>query len=621
MEEQFFIPKKQFHRNSLEIDSQLDSPLKNPSFSLSEILQLCLLFIGSFTLCLLLGCFIGGFANVWDSIFLFFKAIALGTGWGLFVLISAFIVSSLVLIWASKTRLFANNHSVLEKTPLENINNPSSVNVDLPLSKQTSEISNCALPASNSSLSNVKHTVMQWQTPSPFVSTFFANPNKMTNQDIFKNIAHYLNYGGLYNLMQTCKHFWNVPEIRAILKQKPRMQIIAGKDTSFLLTYNGKLYGCGCNNCVQLGLGPDARDRTTFTPITIPDLKNGVQIQQVAAGVANTLVLLTNGQLYGCGANDYGQLGLGDAQNHITFTSIIISGLKESAQIQQVVAGWNHTFVLLTNGQLYGCGDNYDGQLGLGDYQDRVTFTPIIIPNLEEGVKIQQVVAGSSHTLVLLTNGQLYGCGGNFDGELGLGDKEERTTFTLITIPNLEKGVKIQQVVTESSHTLVLLTNGQLYGCGDNDSGQLGLGDSQKRTTFTQIIIPALKDNVRIQQVVTGWDYTLVLLTNGQLYGCGANGNGQLGLGNSKNCTIFTQIIIPELKDDVGIQQVVTGSAHTLVLLTNEQLYGCGDNSSSQLGLGDRKDRTTFTLIKQTATQDLISQKETTAFPVACTIQ
>jgi curved DNA-binding protein CbpA len=76
------------------------------SISTSEILKLALLFIGLTIGCILLGFFIGGFANAWDGINLFLQAIKLGTSWGVGVLCASFVASLVVTLIAGKTRFF-----------------------------------------------------------------------------------------------------------------------------------------------------------------------------------------------------------------------------------------------------------------------------------------------------------------------------------------------------------------------------------------------------------------------------------------------------------------------------------------------------------------------------------
>ena len=87
----------------------------------------------------------------------------------------------------------------------------------------------------------------------------------------------------------------------------------------------------------------------------------------------HSLILKNDGTLWGCGQNAYGQLGLGDATNRKTFTETTTN----VDDVKSIYCGRNHTFMLKNDGTLWGCGSNTYGQLGLGDKTNRTTFTEI----------------------------------------------------------------------------------------------------------------------------------------------------------------------------------------------------------------------------------------------------
>ena len=89
----------------------------------------------------------------------------------------------------------------------------------------------------------------------------------------------------------------------------------------------------------------------------------------------------------------------------------------------------NHSLILKNDGTLWSTGNNYNGQLGLGDGADRTTFTEITT-NVDD---IKSVYCGYDHTLILKNDGTLWSTGYNGDGQLGLGDNTNRTTFTQVT--------------------------------------------------------------------------------------------------------------------------------------------------------------------------------------------
>ena len=136
-----------------------------------------------------------------------------------------------------------------------------------------------------------------------------------------------------------------------------------------------------------------------------------------------------------------------------------------------------HSLILENDGTLWGCGQNNYGQLGLGDNNNRNIFTQVTTND------VKSVYCGDSHTFILENDGTLWGCGRNNEGQLGLGDTANRNTFTQITT----NANDIKEIYCGFYHTLILKNDNTLWGCGHNEYGQLGLGDTTNRTTFTQV--------------------------------------------------------------------------------------------------------------------------------------
>ena len=343
-------------------------------------------------------------------------------------------------------------------------------------------------------------------------------------------------------------------------------------DHSLILKNDGTLWGCGDNRYGQLGLG-DTTNRITFTQITT----NTDNVKEIYCGWRNTFILKNDGTLWGCGWNEYGQLGLGDTTNRTTFTEIITN----ADDIKSVYCGSNQTFILKNDGTLWGCGNNYYGCLGLGDTTNRTTFTQITT----NADNIKEIYCGLIHNLILKNDGTLWSCGWNNSGQLGLGDGSNRTTFTQVTT----NADNIKQVYCGGYYTLILKNDGTLWGCGNNPYGELGLGDTTNRTTFTEITTNAND----IKSVYCGESYTFILENDGTLWNTGYNGDGRLGLGDTTNRTTFTQITT----NANDVKEVYCGYSHTLILKNDGTLWGCGLNTSGQLGLEDTTNRTTFTQI------------------------
>ena len=81
----------------------------------------------------------------------------------------------------------------------------------------------------------------------------------------------------------------------------------------------------------------------------------------------------------------------------------------------------------------------------------------------------------NNHTLIYDGN-ELFGFGNNFYGQLGLGDNNDRNVPILIMTDKT-----IRKIVRGEYHTFILKESGEMFAFGYNAYGQLGLGDNNKQ--------------------------------------------------------------------------------------------------------------------------------------------
>ncbi len=309
------------------------------------------------------------------------------------------------------------------------------------------------------------------------------------------------------------------PNIFTPIKMNGKWKAIScGKYShSYAINESGQLYSCGSNAHQALGLGLDlSESRTTFT--RVGEASNWVHVQGCSEygvfaineegdvytagsvnekgggvftkheGISNCIAaahnrnyvggcfyfIVGNGELYSYGSNFYGELGLGGTVvgtwNHEPYRVGTASNWKA------ISAGFRHAIALNKNGELYGTGDNYHGVLGLGDNDDRNTFTRIGTAS-----NWVSVYCCDSVTTAINSNGELYITGSTV-GRFGF---DNTNSFNVLTKIGTAKNWKFACV--NYSKLFAINTLGELYGAGDNYSGVLGLGDTTARYTLTRI--------------------------------------------------------------------------------------------------------------------------------------
>ncbi len=300
------------------------------------------------------------------------------------------------------------------------------------------------------------------------------------------------------------------------------------------------------------------------TQVTIPTLiPNLDHIVEIASSYNHTLALNRFKQVYVFGDNRFGQLGSSNPKT--TNLPTLIPGLNN---IVSVACGLSHSLFLIDNGQVYFMGYNNLIYPPLPNSQSNIKSSPTIIDGLNNIISIS---SSEGHILALTRDGRVYGLGNNDYGQLGLGHHNS-TTIPLL-IPKLEDIVSVSAGLF---HSLALNSQGQVYVFGNNDSGQLGL--QNYRYQNRAVLIPDLNDIISIS---VGSDHSLLLNVQGRVYAFGDNSSGQLGLGDYNNRDIPT--VIPGLEN---IKYISAGGAHSLIA-TNHQLYSFGNGEYGQLGHGD----------------------------------
>ena len=276
----------------------------------------------------------------------------------------------------------------------------------------------------------------------------------------------------------------------------------------FVIKENGSLYSWGDSNYYgDLGTGDTGYKKI---PTKIDDKNINSEIIDIGVGGDHSLVLTKDGKVYSWGHNGHGQLGIGNTDNQST--PIEVNTTNISSSITQISAGDYHSLALAKDGKLYGWGYNGYGQLGIGNTDTQ--YNPVEVNTTNITSDIVQISAGAYHILALTKDGKLYAWGYNEDGELGIGNTDDKYIPTEVNTTNISS--KIIKVVGAGYHSILLTENGEVWTTGHNDYGQLGTGDTNNRTKFTKI-----KLDKKIINIEGGYRNTILTAEDGFIYRMG----------------------------------------------------------------------------------------------------
>ena len=366
------------------------------------------------------------------------------------------------------------------------------------------------------------------------------------------------------------------------------LDVFAGASDVFILWEDRTLWGAGFNHAGQLGLGqiPQRgimRDDASGVPVSgrIYD-DTGAPfsgVRYAAIGESHSVILREDGTLWGAGASASGELGL-EGESLLVFTRLKADGVPLSG-VSAAAAGSNSTFFICTDNSLWAAGFNHYGELGLGNQDTQFSFTRVE----SAGRNIRAIVSGMRHTVLLKENGTLWVSGYNFKGQLGLGDTADRASFTEVR----DAGSGITAVAAGNYHTVILRNDGSVWAAGSNFWGQLGLPDSGSHHTFTRLTDTNGRPLTGIQTIAARGDMTLLLTSDGSLLLTGNYTDPQSMMDIAASDTepaLRTAFapLLPEQGANFGsVQRVTLGSRSIHVIDSNGRLWAAGSNRHGQL--------------------------------------
>lgn len=337
---------------------------------------------------------------------------------------------------------------------------------------------------------------------------------------------------------------WAKQSARAgkLVEQLPQGSQSGRGNVCAFLMQDGSIRACGQGATTLYSNGSSAGGQRNFPQTVAIDPVNPPKTKFVRlyAGHHCFFALTLDGEVYSWGLNAQGQLGHGDVI-HRPIATRIKWFIDNDIRIKEIFTpntnrwGDGSIYFLATDGKLYACGCNVAGQLGNGTLAQ--SNLPVRCGELENIVSVSASMGYYTSVFAIDAEGKVYAWGYNGYGQLGMGNTTQLTTPTLVTgLSNIHKIVAVGGDSTANgaqpfTYTMALDYEGNAFGCGYNGNGQLGVGDTTQRNVFTALSggFTNIKDIA-----ANDGDYgtSAIIDSTDTLWIWGYNAYGQLGMGD-----------------------------------------------------------------------------------------
>ena len=319
------------------------------------------------------------------------------------------------------------------------------------------------------------------------------------------------------------------PRIVTFVNGKTVAALCAGADRAIVVFTDGTVQGIGQNQMGSLGTGDYNTTKSVYTSPTGGNLANKKVIKAcMDTGYQTSYLLDSSGVVYLAGADNINVLSSGSSQQTYFAPLTLVSNIstKFFIDIAPVTLG---LLLIDSSKKIYLLG-SFNYLFGVGK-----TLTEKTLPN---GYTAKQIFAGGSRAFVLCTDGSLFKIG-RVDGASG-GFPDSGGNVSELTQVSLPSGQTVKWVGVGTQWTMIVTEQGNVYGTGDNYYGQLGIGNNTNKPGWAQVT--SLASGVLPVAIQCGNYVSILIYSDGTVQTTGGNYLRQLGDGTETNRNVFTNI-------------------------------------------------------------------------------
>lgn len=364
-------------------------------------------------------------------------------------------------------------------------------------------------------------------------------------------------------------------------------EMSAGGTITCAVTTDGKGYCWGYNADGELGDGSN-------TNSYIPKLVNTTGIigftgfKKIYAGPNNSsCALSTDGEAYCWGLGTLGQLGNGINANSNIPVKVDRSALTGQSKFKDIAVGNTHACALSIDAQVYCWGQAGQGRLGNGTTTpDRNKPVLVVTSGISNFKGFTQLALGNGHSCALEQSGRVFCWGLGTSSQLGNGANVNSTLPVMVDTSLLANFSGFKSIRSLQHSTCGLSVEGNLFCWGVNTYSQLGDGGTVNQNRPVIVNVSVLAGSLSYADLSLGGGHSCGLSTNGNIDCWGQNNSGQLGLGNNSNIEWPSRVNTSSMVGSRYFSKIFTGAANTCGITGDGLTYCWGEGANGQNGSG-----------------------------------